>query len=175
MTIKELSEKYDIELVTAGANKGKLFIPRPPKDASVLEEIKEKREKIIEFILLREKEEKEAFERRNQLISQIEGLAEITNAREALAEWQAAFNRSFRDVGGLGVGPKPEYDFEESYARYPRAAAYLKAKKEADKSNYEIASIGKKALEEVIFGDYEKAMREMEEELSKFTERHAWD
>lgn len=175
MNVEELVKKFDIKLVTDGPNKGRLMVSRPPKDPSAVEDLRKRKEEITEFIKAREKEEKERREERKQLIGQIEGLSEIQKAMNELESWHEAFNESFHDVGGVGVGKKPEYDFDAAYERYPRAAAYLKAKAEADKNNDEISAIGKKAQEEVIFGDYEKAMRDMEEELREFAERHAWD
>ena len=60
-------------------------------------------------------------------------------------------------------------------AQYPHAAAYLKAEKEAYSANYELAAIGRKALERVKAGDWQGAMEEMEKEKNAFLERHIWD
>ena len=175
MKAEEMIEKYGISLVKYGANAGKIAVSRPPKDSKLVDEIASRKQEIIEYIQTKEKEAKKKYEEKKILISQIEGLAEIEKARETLRDWQEALNKSFDDVGGLGVGPKPEYDFEAAYKKYPRAAAYLKAKSYSDKSNHELASIGDKALREVIYGDYEKAMGDMEGDLKAFSDRHAWD
>ena len=121
-------------------------------------------------------EEKEAHEkRRKELISQIDGLAEIKAAKEDLALWHEEFEESFRNVGGMGVRPKPTYDINAMLEAHPRAAAYLKAEAKSYSANYELASIGAAALEEVIFGDYTEAMKKMDEAINSFTERHIWD
>lgn len=174
METEKMVKQYDIRLAVA-AGETKLMVVNSPKDKGKIEEIRNRKQEIIEFLRTKEKQEKERYEERIRLISRIEGLSEIENARTALAEWHEAFNASFDDVGGLGVGPKPEYDFTAALKKYPRAAAYLKAKEYAEKTNHELYSIGKKALEEVIYGDYEKAMTDMESELKDFKERHAWD
>lgn len=87
------------------------------------------------------------------------------------------FNASFEteDGGGWGVGPRPNYDFDAAYKKYPQAHAYLIAEREAYKDNYELAEIGRKALEKGINGQWEEAMDDLKREEDEFTDRHAWD
>ena len=47
--------------------------------------------------------------------------------------------------------------------------------KAAVSSNYELAAIGDEAMFEVLFGDYEQAMKNMDAKLNEFAERHIWD
>lgn len=71
---------------------------------------------------------------------------------------------------------KPKDNIDELKKKYPRAAAYLVAENESLKSNYELAAIGKKALEAIINGEnHEKVMEEMEHAHKAFAERHMWD
>lgn len=57
-------------------------------------------------------------------------LKEILNAKEqarkAYEERQAKINASFEteDGGGWGVGPRPNYDFDAAYKKYPQAHAW---------------------------------------------------
>lgn len=109
---------------------------------------------------------------------EIEGLAEIRKAEAELSAWHRKFERSFEGenaVGGMGVGPKPQHDIKAMLDEYPRAAAYLKAERNASKSNIELSEIGRKAELEIIFGDYREAMEHMEAAEKAFTERHIWD
>lgn len=60
--------------------------------------------------------------------------------------------------------------------KYPVADAYLIADKESRRSNYELATIGKKGLERIINGeDYKKVLDDMKKERAAFTESHIWE
>lgn len=131
----------------------------------------------IKTILLREFEaEQLAAEEREAKINAIPGLKEIQAAKTDLENWQYEFEESFKDVGGMGVRPKPQYDFEELYRKYPRASAYLKAEAYSRAANYAKASAGKKALERIINGeDCDAVLEEMESEWSAYCDEHIWD
>lgn len=149
---------------------------------NVKEEIREKKQQIMDYLKAERaekereaQEEKRRAQERQARIAAIEGLKEIRDAIEDLNRWQYEFEKSFDDVGGLGVRPMPQYDIKAMREKYPHADSYLKAEDEALKSNYELSAIGRKALEEVIFGDYVKAMETMDAEIKEFTNRHMWD
>jgi hypothetical protein len=79
-------------------------------------------------------------------------------------------------VGGLGVRAKPDYDFDVMYAKYPRAAAYLKAEKFSYAANSAKSNAGKKALMKILDGkDYTTAIEEMEKEWTAYCEGHIFD
>lgn len=131
----------------------------------------------IKAILLREFEkEQQAAEERKAKINAIPGLKEIQAAKEDLENWHYEFEDSFKDVGGMGVRPKPQYDFEALYKKYPRASAYLKAEVYSRAANYAKAAAGKKALERIINGEeYDAVLSEMESEWSAYCNEHVWD
>lgn len=176
MTVQELIRKYDIFDPQDGRigmrNKGAVM-----RD-SALTEITARKPEILAYFAS-EREKKAAFiAERERRIAEIEGLAEIEDAISALAKWECDFERSFEGdnaCGGMGVGQKPNVDIDALKAKYPRAAAYLKAEEKSLCSNYELAAIGKKALEEVIYGDYQKAMDDMQKDIDAFVARHFWD
>lgn len=177
MTIKELISKYSIT-PGIGANSGNLIVRSASlaKKDNAVQEIKARKPEILAYFTEKREAEKRAAEAREAKIAAIEGLAEIKAAYADLAKWQREFEASFEsDAGGFGVRPKPQYDIEGMLARYPQAAAYLKAEEEAEKSNYELSAIGRRALEAVINGDWEKAMETMQAEIKAFTDRHLWD
>lgn len=123
----------------------------------------------------REAERKSCQERQDKIIA-IPGIIEIKDAMDDLRRWHEEFEKSFDDVGGLGVRPMPEYDFSALNDKYPRAAAYFKAKNYADADNYAKSSAGEKALERIINGeDYEEAIKAMESEWGAYCEIHMWD
>lgn len=123
----------------------------------------------------------EAQKKRNQerqaKIDAIPGLAEIKVELAKAADWRRRFNASFEseDGAGWGVGPRPDYDFEAAYRKYPQAHAYLVAEREAYDANYELADIGQRALEKVIQGNWKEALDDMEREKEEFVKRHMWD
>ena len=131
---------------------------------------------IVKILLAEEENKRKAAEERNARIEAIPGLKEIRAAREDLKRWHDEFEDSFRDVGGMGVRPKPQYDFEELYRKYPRASAYLKAEAYSRAANYAKASAGKKALERIINGEEcDTVLSEMEAEWSAYVNDHVWD
>lgn len=174
MELKRLIEKYGVFAERNGNGfTGRIGV-RDGKKAvkdGVADEIKAMKQEILDYFHEEDRKEKE----RQIKIDAIPGLQEILKAQRDLEEYNYKFRKSFEDVGGLGVGQKPDYDFEAAYERYPQAAAYLKAEKKADSVNIEISEIGRKALERVIDGDYEKAIDDMETELKAFAEKHMWD
>ena len=111
---------------------------------------------------------------------EIPGLTEARNLIDAWAQYQKAFQTSFEGegaVGGMTDIPEPPVTVEEHLKQYPAAAAYLRAEAESLKSNYEIASIGKRALERIKANpdDYAAAIAQMDADFSAFSNRHMWD
>ena len=178
MELLEMINRYNITLGINPKTGNECIVvhamERAKKDKAV-DEIKAHVAEIKAHLKAEKEAEERAARERRARIDAIEGLKEIRAARQDLENWHDEFEKSFEDVGGLGVRAKPEYDFAAMKAQYPRAAAYLRAEAEACKSNYELAAIGQKALEEVIFGDWEKAMETMDAEIKAFCEKHAWD
>lgn len=161
MEAKDLIKKYNLQAVEKD---GKMMVHTrarvPAKDVAA---IKEHREEILKEILDAKEQARKAYEERQAKIKAIPGLAEIKTELAKAADWRRRFNASFETEsgGGWGVGPRPQYDFEAAYKKYPQAHAYLIAEREAHKSNYELAEIGQRALEKVINGQWEEAMDEL--------------
>ena len=163
MEAKDLIKKYNLQAVEKD---GKMMVFTrarvPAKDVAV---IKEHRNEILKEILDAKERERRAYQERQAKIDAIPGLAEIKAALAKAADWNRRFSASFEteDGGGLGMGPRPQYDFEAAYKKYPQAHAYLIAEKEAYKSS-ELAEIGQRALEKVINGQWEEAMDDLKRE-----------
>lgn len=183
MTPNELIRRYTIVLdIDYRSGKptptGKLYISGGAlaKENGDWEKIASAKEEIKAILLQEFEEERLASQEREAKINAIPGLKEIKAAKEDLENWHYEWEDSFRDVGGLGVRPKPQYDFEELYKKYPRANAYLKAEAYSRAANYAKASAGKKALERVINGeDCDTVLPEMEAEWSAYCDEHIWD
>ena len=175
MTIQEIIKKYNIRIHDEA--QGTLACDnRIGKDKKAVEFVKANKVEIIKYI----KEEKEAKERakaeRAAKIAAIEGLEEIRNARADMENWHYEFKKSFEDVGGMGVRPKPEYDFDALAKKYPRAIAYLKAEAYGNAANYAKAAAGRKAKERIINGEDENTViTEMEAEWKAYCDEHVWD
>lgn len=77
----------------------------------------------------------------------------------------------------MGVRPRPEYNLDEMYKKYPVAAAYLKAEKEEYSSNYTFSAIGKKAKDAIIENpqNYKEIIAKMEKEINDYLEERMWD
>lgn len=183
MTPSELIKRYGIKLSIEykdgkATPTGKIFIAfgSLAKETGDWEKIVSAKEEIKAILLQDFEEGRLASQEREAKINAIPGLKEIKAAKEDLENWHYEWEDSFRDVGGLGVRPKPQYDFEELYKKYPRANAYLKAEAYSCAANYAKASAGKKALERVINGeDCDTVLSEMEAEWSAYCDEHIWD
>lgn len=174
MTIAEVIKKYNIRVVNDGTQLAcDKRIAKVNEDVSF---VKENKAEIIKYLAEEVEAKRKAVEDRKAKIAAIEGLDEIIEAKRDLENWHYEFQKSFSDVGGLGVRKKPEYDFDAMYTRYPRAAAYLKAESFANASNYMKANAGKNAKERIINGDNpETVIEEMEKEWHEYCEEHIWD
>jgi len=175
MDVKDLIKKYNLQAIEKD---GKMMVHTrarvPAKDVAA---IKANRDEILKEILDAKEQKRKACQERQAKINAIPGLSEIKAELAKAADWHRRFNASFEteDGGGWCVGPRPKYDFEAAYKKYPQAHAYLIAEREAYKDNYELAEIGRKALEKVINGQWEEAMDDIKRKEDEFVNRHAWD
>lgn len=129
MEVKDLIKKYNLQAVEKD---GKMMVHTrarvPAKDVAA---IKEHRDEILKEILDAKEQARKAYEERQAKINAIPGLSEIKAELEKAADWRRRFNASFEteDGGGWGVGPRPEYDFEAAYKKYPQAQRLLDCRK----------------------------------------------
>ena len=173
MTVEELVKRFRI----TKAENGKIRFWGKPEAAKYRDEIRSKKAEIIAYLDAQAEAKRKAYEERKAKIAAIEGLKEIRDAKYDLEAWHREWEKSFDHCGGLGVRRKPVYDFAALYDKYPVAHAYLLAEGNSYSHNYEVALIGRKALEAIIDDpqNYESAIAEMERELSDFADRHAFD
>ena len=185
MTAHELIKKYDIVLQTKLTGNGleptgTLMIRNAAacKRAGGLDAVKAAKPEIIAILMAERDAAARERAAREEKISSIPGLAEIKAAQDDFSRWYDEFRASFDGEGGGGVGvrPKPSYDLDALYARYPRAKAYLDASAYADAAHDAKAAAGRKALDAIINGeDYAQAIAAMEAEWSDYTFAHMWD
>lgn len=171
--IAELIEKYDIQITD-----GNLATPRMDqiKRDGMLETIKANLADIKSYILDQQAAIKKAAEDKANKIKAIEGLDKINECRDAWAAYQHDFSKMMETGCGYMTAKKPETKVEDLRAEYPRADAYLKAEAEASRSNYELAAIGKKAMERIISGeDHETVISDMDADIKAFASKHLWD
>ena len=123
-------------------------------------------------LMAEDAEERETAERRRNFRDAIPGLNELEAAKAEQAAYREAFARAVDS--GDGIYPaKPKSDPEELSARYPMAAAMLRAESYSRTSNDRKASAGRKAVERILDGeDWEKATSDMENEWCKVTSEH---
>ena len=174
-----LAKKYELSIVIKA---GQEMLMCPPRLATTVKRdgagplIKAHKPEIIAWLKTREAEANAAAEVRRAKIAAIPGLAEIRAAQNEVTAWDKEFNRLAESEDGVSVfRTRPQYDFAAMSAKYPQAAAYLKAESLSLKSNYELAAIGDKALEMVIDGEWQAALDYIKVENDKFVERHLWD
>ena len=177
MTIEEMIKRYDIRyIVVDGNDKIGVANPELAKREGRIEDIRNHKAQIIQWIQEKEAAEKAAYEDRERKIGGIEGLAEIRQCYAAWDEYHFDFQKMMDTGRSYMTVPRPAVKPDDLRNLYPRADAYLKAEQYAHKSNYELSAIGKRALERIINGEeHTLVMQDMEEDLSAFTEKHIWD
>lgn len=184
MTVQQLNDLPVEELITRykvyKRFDGKIGFQAEKSEAKAVVEIMGKRKpEILAYFEAIEAEEKRKAEEHQRKIDAIPGLRELDTAYDDLASWQAEFNASFEGEGGGGVGvrPRPVYDLDALSAQFPAAVAYRKARREAQKENYEIAAYGKEAMRMIEENpdNYQTALGYMETERKAFVDRHMWD
>jgi hypothetical protein len=107
-----------------------------------------------------EKAEREA--RRPENI--IAGLSELRSAIDKIAAYDAAYNRAW-ESGDVRYPNAPDIDLDNLKAKYPRAAAYLKAEDWSCATHYAKSVAGDKARRRILAGeDYVKVIEDMEKE-----------
>lgn len=179
--IKEIIKKYNIDAEKKnGEYTGRIHIKNMVAVRKFGDsEFKENKAAILDYLKKEDERKEREYQERVAKINAIPGLKEIKEAMEDVERWHYEFERSFDGeyaVGGYGVRKKPEYDFKKMHEDYPVADAYLKAESMSKKSNYELRSIGEKALERIINGEnYETVLADMAAEEKTFTVKHIWD
>lgn len=124
---------------------------------------------------MKKNEENKIAERRRNFRAAIPGLKELEAAKAEQAAYREAFARAVDS--GDGIYPaKPKSDPAELSAKYPMAAAMLRAESYSRAANYRKASAGRKAVERILDGeDWEKVINDMETEWNKAASEHMWD
>ena len=113
---------------------------------------------------------------RRKKIDGIEGLKILKDAIRDIENWHYEFEKSFDDVGGLGVRPYPEHDIAALKEKYPRAAAFLLAESWEYMPHYMRSTAGIKAKERIINGeDYNEVIKDMKAEWDEYIKDHRWD
>ncbi len=180
MAIEEMIREYNIEPVRFGPNKGKVGIYRMPKAAAKKAELMKAIPEIKKYFADKDAKEKAERARRKANVDSIPGLSEIKALRADLDRWHDEFNRSFEGegaCGGLGVRDHPKGDEKALLKQYPQAAAYLRVQAEAESANYELAAIGRKALDrfEDAPQNWKKIVADMDADLERNVDEHIWD
>ena len=167
--IKKLIDKYNISQERDNNFKltGRLVVHNVDvlKASNEQDLIKESKQEIIEYF-------------RRIFGDKIEGLKELKRATAEIEAYRERWNASFDNeygAGGMGVGKRPEYDMKALRDKYPQAAAFLKAEELVYKYDYEQVEIGREAILEIVFGDYKKALVDMDEKLKKLATRIFYD
>lgn len=183
MTALELVNKYNIILVHEMFNKKTRRYEKVEnvvevlnidlaKADGVIAELKARKAELIDAIKAQAAAKKAAKEDRKNRINAIEGLAEIKAAQSRIFARSMKIDEVMNGDGDFSFvdTTKEEYDFEAAYRKYPKAAAYLKAEALSENRDEKLAEIGKKALDEILYGDWEKAVETMNAEKSERNE-----
>lgn len=182
-----MKEKYKQQLSTAALEilehsglsfdlRGDMMAVSPREKAvKLLKAHPTEMQEIKAALIAEEAEERETAERRRNFRAAIPGLKELEAAKAEQAAYREAFARAVDS--GSGIYPaKPKSDPAELSARYPMAAAMLRAESYSRAANYRKASAGRKAVERILDGeDWEKVIGDMEADWNEEANKHMWD
>lgn len=170
--VRRLIETWKMKVeVVDGEEKLKVTPPNQQELDKWINHIKNNKTLIINEI----KKIKAEEDQRKANIAAIEGLEEIKRVSNEWEDYRREANRRFEAEDYRPLA-KPKVTVEELKARYPRAAAYLKAENWSYSSNIGKRRAGKKALERIIAGEnYEQVLADMEAEWSEYAEERMWD
>lgn len=165
--INELIKMYDLVLAPKDQGFYVRGMANAQKDGAV-EEIRGLKDE-IKAELIRRRDDAKAAElaaanaKAAKLDANVPGLAEL---RKTQQEW-AAYYRKYRyavDSGSSRVPAKPQIStVDEVSAKYPVAAAYIKAEEYSMASNDRKATAGRKAMERLERGDdFREVLAEMD-------------
>lgn len=178
MSVSEIIEACGVSPAPAG----QIYVARVPAEisrAAAQAFFKARKPEIVAELQARREAERAALQERQSKIDAIEGLVEIQEAQEKMNQWHRRFNASFSGpnaCGGFGVGPRPNVDIDALKAKYPRAAAYLKAREWGCAAHYVKAKAGRDAEERIINGeDHATVIAEMEKSRDAYCDGKAWD
>lgn len=144
-----LIKKYSIQLLDE--NTLAIETGVSAKDILLIEEYKKE---IVDALKVRQKAEQASASEFQDKINAIPGLKEVESAIEDVATWSYARRNK----------KPPEYDFQAMEAKYPKAFAYLNARKYERSANRIKAQAGHKAVMKIVNGeDYQAVIAKMEE------------
>lgn len=178
MELKEMVKKYGVSLYNpSAAYRAENNLPSGEllyvenidllKSDNMSDYIREHKQEIIDF--LKESEAK---------VSAIPGLKEIETSEKEWRKFRYNFNASFDSENAAGIQANmkmPDSDPAALRKKYPQADAYLQMKNLASSYNFELSAIGDKAIEMVIDGNWQKALKYADHEQQKLVEKHQWD
>lgn len=173
MKIKEFIDFYEI----TNAGNGMVNIGNKEEGKRNIEEIKARKPEILAYFQKIKEEKEKARRERQEKINAIERLKELKKAIDAECGYFEDFGRRMEDemLSSIAVKP-PEADIDELKAKYPQAAAYIKAEGWECASNYTKMALGSRALERIINGEnHEQVISEMEAEWDEYCDERMWD
>lgn len=181
---QEIMRLCSCTLITYGPNTGKMqIVPETPEGKKICDEIgkgmwREEAQEIKAHLIAERDAKAAAAAAREAKIDAIEGLKEIKSAIYDRQRYRCEFNAMMDDEFNDGTrAPKlPTADVDALLAKYPRAAAYIKAESYSYAAHDVKSMSGAKALEKIINGeDYAAALADMEAEWSAYVNEHMWD
>lgn len=171
MTVKEMIERYNI-FDGGNGQIGVRNVDQMKRD-NARDDVKAAKADILAYFA----NIKKAEELRQTQINAIEGLEEIENAIHAWNAYHVEFNRRMENEMLSSISPSvPTVDVDELKDKYPRAAAYLKAKEWANAQNFVKSDIGERAVESIINSDdYEVVIAAMTKEWAEHCDNNIWN
>lgn len=172
--MRKLIKDWNMKIVTIEGEERIQARPRNQRELDQYGEwVKSHKELLIAEIKAIENEKAE----REAKIQAIEGLKELKAAIAAQEQYEYERQKRWESESLSSIMPeKPAVSVVELKAKYPRAAAYVKAENWTLSNNSGKRQAGKKALERIINGEYhEQVLADMEAEWNAYTKQHIWD
>lgn len=181
MPLPELVRRWSVRRDTADPSRLRAVVPTQ----SCADILRARKSEILAYLAEQDAQRAEEEARHAQEaaayqaeLDGIEGLRALQEAHRAWEQYDDAFRAAMEDEHNDNPGTlhKPACDIAALNARYPRAAAYLRAESWSLSAHYVKSGAGSRAMKAILLGEpYETAIAAMEAEWSSYCEAHMWD
>lgn len=175
MSIGQAIDTYEISLTKDGAN---LYILGHKTPGFDLSWVKEHKSQIITELKTRKQEQEDEEARRQSIIDNMDGLAEIQSMQDTYARESAQRRRATYGDGTEAPMPRTvtAEDIQHALDAHPMARLWLEANEQSLSHSPDIAILGMDVKEDILSGmDYEQVVARRDQAAEDYKTRHQWD
>lgn len=175
MSIGQAIDTYEISLTKDGAHLYILCHKTPGFD---LDWVRKHKPQIIEELKSRKQKQDDEEARRQSIIDNMEGLAEIQSMQDTYARESAQRRKAIYGDGTEApmLRTVTAEDIQKELDTYPMVRLWLEANEQSQSHSPDIAILGMDVKEDILSGmDYEQVAARRDQAAKDYKTRHQWD